>query len=174
VVLVQVVSFLLAWCAAALMQARNNNRPNHSIDTRLQMIVAASCGTKNNNASLQSNNYGQLNHTDGKSYCSVSYLEERLIADSSCIGLLGNNIDIDFRHRARVCVCVYAYVYVREHIHTRTKRAREPLQYLHTSCIDVWLVVLEGFLLLAWCACAHCSKQEKTAPQNQFQTMSFR
>jgi len=56
------------------------------------MIVAASCGTKNNNASLQSNNYGQLNHTDGKSYCSVSYLEERLIADSSCIGSLGNNI----------------------------------------------------------------------------------
>jgi len=39
------------------------------------MIVAASCGTKNNNASLQSNNYGQLNHTDGKSYYSVSYVQ---------------------------------------------------------------------------------------------------
>jgi len=103
------------------------------------MIVAASCGTKNNNASLQSNNYGQLNHTDGKSYCSVSYLEERLIADSSCIDVLGKNmrikyLDRDFRHSARVCVCVRVRIRTRTHTHAQLS-ARVCLPVKELVCV---------------------------------------
>jgi len=74
--------FFVACLVRVRAQASNKKDGQHNQNTiRPPMIVAASCGTKNNNASLQSNNYGQLNHTDGKSYCSVSYLEERLIAE---------------------------------------------------------------------------------------------
>jgi len=48
--------YLLAWCACAPKQASKSNEERKEQGTASEMIVAASCGTKNNNASLQSNN----------------------------------------------------------------------------------------------------------------------
>jgi len=67
---------------------------------------------------------------------------------------------------ARVYVYVYAYVYVRVHIHTHTCASRTN-SFVQRVLFLVLFVLGVGYLL-AWCARAHSSKQEPTAPQNQF------
>jgi len=44
------------WARARAHQALKRKKTKQHFGTASQMIVAASCGTKNNNASLQSNN----------------------------------------------------------------------------------------------------------------------
>jgi len=51
------LGLLLAWCACAHLRKQESKKTKEAqTGSGFGMIVAASCGTKNNNASLQSNN----------------------------------------------------------------------------------------------------------------------
>ena len=85
---------------------------------------------------------------------------------NSCIGFLGNNIDIEFRHSARICVCVHAYVYVRVHIHIHTRTcARACIKTSSTRLMYLVLVVSWYGLLLGSVRSRTPTKQEKRTQQ---------